>query len=233
MFGGIDAEAIDAVVAYPLAQPVRQVVARRIARDRFRRSVRFMAIEVRQARRLLRFGFQVRQEGQRHGEIVIARVVVIADIGADPLLTPPFLPTGLVAEVDIVVKAVPGLARAGLPVRPALAEGFFQLIPLQIQGAELELLHVGQGGVAGMVHHHVEQNTYSALMRFIHQSAEIRFGPHVGVQFRPVLSVIAVVGVVREIAFRPAADPAVDLLERGADPQGIDPHLLQIIQLAG
>ncbi|WP_283802791.1 hypothetical protein, partial [Klebsiella quasipneumoniae] len=24
-------------------------------------------------------------------------------------------------------------------------------------GAELELLHVGQGGVAGMVHHHVEQ----------------------------------------------------------------------------
>ncbi len=128
---------------------------------------------------------------------------------------------------------MPGLSRARLPVRPALAESFFQLIALQIQGAELELLHVGQGGVAGMVHHHVEQNTYSALMRFIHQSAEIRFGPHVGVQFRPVLGVIAVVGVVREIALRAAADPAVDLLERGTDPQGVNSHLLQIIQLAG
>ena len=128
---------------------------------------------------------------------------------------------------------MPGLARARFPVRPALAKGFFQLIALQIQGAELELLHVGQGGVTGMVHHHVKQDAYAALMRFIHQSAEIRFGPHVGVQFRPVLGVIAVVGVVREIALRAAADPAVDLLERGADPQGVNPHLLQIIQLAG
>ncbi len=49
MFGGIDAEAIDAVVTYPLAQPVCQIVARRIARDRFRCGVWFMAIEVRQA----------------------------------------------------------------------------------------------------------------------------------------------------------------------------------------
>ena len=128
---------------------------------------------------------------------------------------------------------MPGLARARFPVRPALAEGFFQLIALQIQGAELELLHVGQGGVTGMVHHHVKQDAYAALMRFIHQSAEIRFGPHVGVQFRPVLGVVAVVGVVREIALRAAADPAVDLLKRGADPQGVNPHLLQIIQLAG
>ena len=49
MFGGIDAEAIDAVVTYPLAQPVCQIVARRIARDRFRCGVWFMVIEVRQA----------------------------------------------------------------------------------------------------------------------------------------------------------------------------------------
>ena len=35
----------------------------------------------------------------------------------------------------------------------------------------------------------------------------------------------------REIAFGAAANPAVDLLQRRADPQGVDAQLLQIIQL--
>ena len=41
------------------------------------------------------------------------------------------------------------------------------------------------------------------------------------------------VGVMRKIAFCSTAYPAVDLLERGADPQGIDAKLLQVVEFAG
>ena len=218
MLGGIDAEAVDAVVAYPLAQPVGQIIARRVAWDRFGRGIRLMAIEVRQARWLRGFGFKIRQEGQRHGQVVKAGVVVVADIGADPFFTPPFLPSGFIAKVDVIVKAVPALSRAGLPVCPALSEGLFQFIPLDVQRAKLKLLHIGQGRVAGVVHHHVEQNADPTLVGLIDEAAQIVFRPHIGIQLRPVLDVIAVIGVMREIAFRTAADPAVDLFQRRTDP---------------
>ena len=53
-----------------------------------------------------------------------------------------------------------------------------------------------------------------------------------GVALRPGVKGDAVVRSFLR-ALRAAADPAVDLLERGADPQGVNSHLLQIIQLAG
>ena len=218
MLGGIDAEAVDAVVAHPLAQPVGQIIARRIAGDRFGRGIRLMAIEVWQAGWRRGFGFQIRQEGQRHRQVIKSGVVVIANIGADPLFTPPFFPTGFVAEVNVVVKAVPALSRAGLPVGPAFSEGLFQLIALDVQRAKLKLLHIGQGRVAGVVHHHVEQNADPTLVGLIDEAAQIVFRPHIGIQLRPVLDVIAVIGVMREIAFRTAADPAVDLFQRRTDP---------------
>ena len=64
-----------------------------------------------------------------------------------------------------------------------------------------------------MVHHHVEQNADPTLVGLIDETAQIVFRPHVGVQFCPVLGVIAVVSIVREIALGAAADPAVDLLQ--------------------
>ncbi|MNN32083.1 hypothetical protein D3C81_1457950 [compost metagenome] len=40
------------------------------------------------------------------------------------------------------------------------------------------------------------------------------------------------IGIVREIAFGAAANPAVNLLQRRANPQGVDAKLLEIIELA-
>ena len=95
----------------------------------------------------------------------------------------------------------------------------------------MERLHIRQRGVTDMVHHHVEQNANAAPMRLLDQRAQLLFGAHVGVEASPVQCVIAVIGVMREIAFGAAANPAVDLLQRRADPQGVDAQLLQIIQL--
>lgn len=61
----------------------------------------------------------------------------------------------------------------------------------------------------------------AALVRAVDQRAEIGFVAHIGIQRRPVLSVIAVIGVMRKIAFCSAADPAVDLFKRRAYPQGV------------
>ena len=48
VFGGIDAEAVNAVITYPLTQPVGQIIARRIAWNHFCRRIRLLLIEIRQ-----------------------------------------------------------------------------------------------------------------------------------------------------------------------------------------
>ena len=70
-------------------------------------------------------------------------------------------------------------------------------------------------------------------MRFINKLTQVIPGAHVGVERCPVLGVVAVVGIMREITFGAAAYPAVDLLKRGAYPERIHPQLLQVIELAG
>jgi hypothetical protein len=77
-----------------------------------------------------------------------------------------------------------------------------------------------------MVHHHVEQNADPRLCASSTGGAD-RLRSHIGIQLRPVLGVIAVIGVVREIAFRTAADPAVDLFQRRADPERVNAELLE------
>ncbi|MNY08513.1 hypothetical protein D3C86_1413720 [compost metagenome] len=60
MFGGIDAETVDTVVAYPLAEPVGEIIAWCISGDFFGVGVRFMAIEIGQTGRRVGFGFEIR-----------------------------------------------------------------------------------------------------------------------------------------------------------------------------
>ncbi len=226
VFGGVHAKTVNAVITHPLTEPLDEIIPWRGAGDRRRVGIGLMAIEVRQAGGGSGFGFEIRQEGQGHGLVVKARVVVIPDVGTDPLLAPPPVPGGLIAEVDVVVKAVPALPGGGFPVDPAFAQRLLQLCALQIERAKLEFLHIREGGVAGVVHHHVEQNADPAAVGFVHQGAQIRFVAHVGVQPGPVLGVVTVVGIVREVAFGSAANPAVDLLQRGADPERVDAELL-------
>ncbi len=73
-----------------------------------------------------------------------------------------------------------------------------------------------------MVHHHIKQDTDAALVCAINQRTQVRFVSHIGVKRGPVLGVVAVVSVVGEVPFGATADPAVDLLKRRADPQGVD-----------
>ncbi|MNS92005.1 hypothetical protein D3C86_1413710 [compost metagenome] len=109
---------------------------------------------------------------------------------------------------------MPALPGGRFPVGPAFAQRLCQLLTLQIQRAELELLHISKRSVASVVHHDVKENADAAFVCLIDQMAQIVFVAHIGVEFSPVLRVVAVIGVVREIAFSTAANPTVNLLQR-------------------
>ncbi|VFS61663.1 Uncharacterised protein [Kluyvera cryocrescens] len=84
-----------------------------------------------------------------------------------------------------------------------------------------------------MVHHDIKQNSNAALMGAINQRPQVVFAAHIGIEFAPVLCVVTVVSIMREITVGAASDPAVDLLKRRAYPQRVDAELLEIIQLTG
>ncbi len=128
---------------------------------------------------------------------------------------------------------MPVLSGGGFPVRPPFTEELLSLLALQIERAELVGLHIRQRGIAGMVHYHVQQHTNTALVRAVDQRAQICLTAHVGIQRRPVQGVVAMVGIVREVAFGSAAYPAVDLLKGCADPQRVNPQPGEVVQLAG
>ena len=199
-----------------------QIIAGRITSNSFSVRIRFVLIKVWQPGRRGGFGFQIGQESQRHGQVVKTRIVVIANIGADPVFPPPFFPACFIAEVDVIIKAVPALPGGWLPVRPAFTERVFQFIARQVQRPKLILLHIRQRGVAGMIHDDIKQDANAALVRAVNQRTQVSFITHIRVERGPVLSVIAVVSIMGEIAFGATADPAVDLLKRRADPQGVD-----------
>ncbi|CQR21858.1 Uncharacterised protein [Yersinia enterocolitica] len=70
-------------------------------------------------------------------------------------------------------------------------------------------------------------------MGLLNQFMQILFGAHVGIQTRPIQAVITMIGVMREVTFSTAPDPAVNLLQWRSYPQRIDPKLLQIIKFFG
>ncbi len=84
-----------------------------------------------------------------------------------------------------------------------------------------------------MIHDDIQQHADAALVRAVDQRLQIRLAAHIGIQFCPVQGVVAVVGIVREVALGTAAYPAVDLLKGCADPQRINPQPGEIVQLAG
>ena len=84
-----------------------------------------------------------------------------------------------------------------------------------------------------MIHDDIEQDTNAALVRTVNQGTQVSFITHIRIERSPVLSVIAVISVVGEIAFGATADPTVNLLKRCADPQGVDAQLLQVVEFTG
>jgi hypothetical protein len=75
---------------------------------------------------------------------------------------------GFVAEIDKVVKAVPALPGPGFQSVQRSPSTFSAHHPADT-ARRTEILHIGQRGVAGVVHHHVEQDTDTALVGFIDQ----------------------------------------------------------------
>ncbi len=128
MFSGVDPKAVNPIITHPLTEPVRQIIPGRVTGDGFGVRIRLVLIKVWQPGRRGGFGFQIGQESQRHRQVVKARIVVIANIGADPVFPPPFFPASFIAKVDVIIETVPALPGGWLPVRPAFPERFFQLI---------------------------------------------------------------------------------------------------------
>ena len=114
-----------------------------------------------------------------------------------------------------VVVGVQILVSFRLPGAPLLGQILGHAVA---QGAEAELLHVLQGGIARMVEHHVEQHADAAGMGLADEGTQVVLAAHVGVELGEVQRVVTVVTVVAEVAAIAAADPAVDLLVGRADP---------------
>ena len=108
-----------------------------------------------------------------------------------------------------------------------------QLVCVPGQLGEPQILQVGEGGVTGVVHHHVEDDAHAALVGLVHQGLEALFVAVVGVNFGEVERPVAVVGVEGEVALLAAANEAVHLLHHGGDPDGVDAELLDVIELGG
>ena len=232
MLDGIGAETVDAELAHPEAQPFAEVVAHAVAVTLDRAGGLLVPEEFRQADRRFALGAKVRQEGQRALQRIdqdAGRRGVVGDAGTYPVPTPPIGPGGVLV-VDQVVVGVQVFEGFGLPLRPLLRQVLRHAVA---QRAEVVALHVGQGRIAGMVEHHVEQYADAAGVGLGDQLAQVVLAAHVGVQLGEVQCVVAVIGVMAEVALVTAADPAVNLLVGRADPQCADAQFGQVIELAG
>ncbi len=98
---------------------------------------------------------------------------------------------------------------------------------------EPQILQIRQGGVARVVHHHVQDNPHAALVGLVHQGLQVLLVAVVGVNPGEVQGPVAVIGVEGEVALLAAADEAVNLLHHGGDPDGVDAELLDVVELLG
>ena len=94
-------------------------------------------------------------------------------------------------------------------------------------------MQIGEGGVTGVVHHHVEDDPHAALVGLVHQGFQALFIAVVGVNLGEVERPVAVVGVERKIALLATADKAVHLLHHGGDPDGVHAEALDVVELLG
>ena len=128
---------------------------------------------------------EVRQEAGAHLGIRAAASAVGAE--PQPVLAPPVVPLGVRGLVDgLVVEALAG---------PVLAR-----IPSVLGQAEVEVAHILEGCIAGMVHDYVEDYTDSALVSLGDEGTELVNGTHVRIKCSPVKAIVAVVSPVGEVA---------------------------------
>ncbi len=110
-------------------------------------------------------------------------------VGAEPqpVLAPPVVPLGVGRLVDrLLVEALAG---------PVLAR-----IPSVLGQAEVEVAHILEGSVAGVVHDDVENYTDAALVGLGNEGTELVNGTHVRIESGPVKAIVAVVSPVSEVA---------------------------------
>ena len=98
---------------------------------------------------------------------------------------------------------------------------------------EPQILQIRQGGVAGVVHHHVQDDPHAALVGLVHQGLQALLVAVVGVNLGEVQRPVAVVGVEGEVALFATADEAVHLLHHGGDPDGVHAEGLDVVELLG
>ena len=110
----------------------------------------------------------------------------------------------------------------------ALAGPVLARIPSVLGQAEVEVAHILEGGIAGMVHDDVEDYTDAALVSLGDEGTELVNGAHVRIKCSPVKAIVAVVCPVGEVASLAAAGPAVSLLVRSGNPECVDAEGLRL-----
>ena len=117
--------------------------------------------------------------------------------------------------------------------RTPLVPGGRQFAGVLGQIGEPQILQVRQGGVTGVVHHHIEDDPHAALVGLVHQGSQALLVAVVGIDLGEIQCPVAVVGVEGEVALLAAADKAVYLLHHGSDPDGVHAEALDVVELLG
>ena len=107
--------------------------------------------------------------------------------------------------------------------------GIIGAFPAAFQRTEIILGHILDGVVAGMVQYDIHHDTDAVLVRRIDERAELLGSAKICVRVRVIHCIIAVIGVMREARVSVSAhDIAVNLLIRGAQPNGINAQVCKI-----
>ena len=174
VLGGIAAEAVDAVGLYPVGEPAGDVAGDGVGAAVFAYFgvigavlFPFVLQEGRNGNLCVGFGSEVRQTGKAHLLVAAAALRVARQTAAYPVGAPPSSPGSRgVGVVNRVVQAVD----AGELVEIGFRRG------LVLEGTEVELHHILDGVVAGVVHNDIHDDTDIVLVRGVNQILEVLLG---------------------------------------------------------
>ncbi|MNM72833.1 hypothetical protein D3C81_845350 [compost metagenome] len=209
MLDGVGPETVDAEFAHPVGQPTDKVSAHCRLGQGHGACVAFTLQDGRQAHGLAALRAEVGQVGQLHGEINLTAVRIAGQAGAHPVRAPPLGELEVVVVDEAVVIAQASFLMAGP------------------QNRHLVLCQGAQVRVAGVIEHHVEQHADALRVGCVYHFAQLLARAHVGIHGGVVECPVAVVGVVLELLLA-AHHPAVYLLVRRRNPQGVDAQFAEI-----
>ena len=118
----------------------------------------------------------------------------------------------MVAVGDVVIEVVPVLSLFWLPVCPIFTKRLLCFLVTEVEFTEIKLLHVGEGCVSGVVHHHIPNHADTFTVSGVDEGSKLVFGPHVVIELGPILVVVAMVSVVLKVTTVATANPAMNLL---------------------